>query len=64
VIKIAFKFLDPYRENLHMVLDILAIVALGFATYGAFVSDVWLASTQWLLVSLWLLIASTHVRRG
>ncbi len=59
----ALKFLDPYRESLHLVLDILAVVALGLATYGAFVSDLWLASTQWLLVSLWLLIAATHVRR-
>lgn len=59
----SFNFLDPYRENLHTALDILALVTLGLATYGAFISDLWLASTQWLLVSLWLLIAATHIRR-
>jgi len=57
------KFLDPYRETLHWVLDVASLLSLTLATYGAFWGDVWLASTQWLLVSLWLLILSTHIRR-
>lgn len=57
------KFLDPYREQIYFILEIVALVTLGLATYGAFADDLWLASTQWLLVSIWFLILSTHVRR-
>lgn len=57
------KFIDPYREQLYFILEIVALVTLGLATYGAFANDLWLASTQWLLVSIWFLILSTHVRR-
>lgn len=56
--------IDPYRKQLHVVLDWGALAALALATYGAFVADVWLAPTQWLLASVWLLILSTHVRRA
>ena len=57
------KLLDPYREQLYFILEVVALVTLGLATYGAFANDLWLASTQWLLVSIWFLILSTHVRR-
>lgn len=57
------KLLDPYRSQLHVVLDAASLVALGLATYGAFFDDIWLVSTQWLLVSIWLLVLSSHVRR-
>ena len=58
------KLLDPYRSQLHVALDVTSLIALGFATYGAFFGDIWLASTQWLLVSIWTLILSTHIRRS
>ncbi|MDP1710430.1 MAG: hypothetical protein Q8L46_00595 [candidate division WWE3 bacterium] len=61
--KVEWKFLDPYRQQLHTALDITSLVTLGLATYGAFFGDIWLASTQWLLVSIWMLILSSHVRR-
>ncbi|NIT03631.1 hypothetical protein GTO10_01695 [Candidatus Saccharibacteria bacterium] len=58
------NFLDPYRERLHLLLDIASLVALGLATYGWYTAtDIWLASTQWMLVSLWILVLAGHVRR-
>jgi len=55
------KFLDPYRKVLRTIFGLLGLLTLGLATYGAFISDIWLASTQWLLVSVWFLVAATCV---
>lgn len=45
-----------------MVLEVLVVMTLGLATYGALISDIWLASTQWLLASIWLLILAVYVK--
>lgn len=55
-------FLWLANKDLHKGLGILALSTLAMATYGAFVSDVWLASTQWLLVSVWLMVVSVFAR--
>lgn len=55
------KFLDPYRKELRILFGISGLIALGLATYGAFATDIWLASTQWLLISIWLLVAAVCV---
>ncbi len=55
-------FLWMSDKRIHKGLGILALISLVLATYGAFVSDVWLASTQWLLISVWLLVVSVFVR--
>lgn len=55
------KFLDPYRKSLRTLFGLLGLITLGLATYGAFVADFWLASTQWLLISVWFLVAAVCV---
>lgn len=39
-----------------------SLVATALALYGAFVRDIWLASTQWMIVSNWLGILGIFLR--
>ncbi|MFW6109956.1 MAG: hypothetical protein ACOC6Q_00810 [Patescibacteria group bacterium] len=40
----------------------LAVTAVILATFGAFVNDIWLASTQWLLVAAVFAIFAIYLK--
>lgn len=39
-----------------------SLIATALALYGAFISDIWLASTQWMIVANWLGILGIFLR--